>query len=161
MDRVQTGAKQIVIISEAISICILTVVFIFARPIVTAFGLGPEAIEYCTSHVRCVSVCLILFASNFPFLGLFQGANDDQYSTFVATSALAIRVASAYILQVIHAISYPNPHIMDCVVTNHLSIVSFLGMKNAGMILGSGCGTLEITRQTTYLQMAYEFRAYL
>ncbi len=47
MERVQTGAKHTVIISEAISICILTVVFIFARPIVTAFGLGPEAIGYC------------------------------------------------------------------------------------------------------------------
>lgn len=106
MDRVQTGARQTVIISEAISICILTVVFVFARPIVTAFGLGPEAIAYCTSHVRCVALCLILFASYFPFLGLFQGANDALYSTFVATSALAIRVASTYILQVIPAISY-------------------------------------------------------
>jgi len=106
MDRVQTGAKQTVIISEAISICILTAVFLFARPIVTAFGLGPEAIEYCTSHVRCVALCMILFASYFPFLGLFQGANDALYSTFVATSALAIRVASTYILQVIPAISY-------------------------------------------------------
>ena len=106
MDRVQAGARQTVIISEAISICILTVVFIFARPIVTAFGLGPEAIEYCTSHVRCVALCLILFASYFPFLGLFQGANDALYSTFVATSALAIRVVSTYILQVIPAISY-------------------------------------------------------
>lgn len=97
MDRVLAGARQTVIISEAISICILTVVFIFARPIVTAFGLGPEAIEYCTSHVRCVALCLILFASYFPFLGLFQGANDALYSTFVATSALAIRAVSTYI----------------------------------------------------------------
>lgn len=106
MERVQTGAKHTVIISEAISICILTVVFIFARPIVTAFGLGPEAIGYCTSHIRCVAICLILFASYFPFLGLFQGAGDAFYSTLVATSALAIRVASTYILQPIPAISY-------------------------------------------------------
>lgn len=68
--------------------------------------LGPEAIAYCTSHVRCVALCLILFASYFPFLGLFQGANDALYSTFVATSALAIRVASTYLLQPIPAISY-------------------------------------------------------
>ena len=56
--------------------------------------------------MRCVSVCLILFASYFPFLGLFQGANDALYSTFVATSALAIRVASTYLLQPIPAIGY-------------------------------------------------------
>ena len=44
---------------------------------------------------------------------------------------------------------------------NYLSIVNFLGVKNAGMILGAGCGTPEITRQTKYPQMAYEFGASL
>ena len=106
MDRVITGAKHTVIISEIISICILTVVFIFAQPLVTAFGLGQEAIAYCTSHVRFVALCLIPFASYFPLLGLFQGANNAIYLTFVATAALAVRVASTYALQVIPAISY-------------------------------------------------------
>lgn len=43
MERVITGAKHTVIISEAISICILAVVYLFATPIVTAYGLGSEA----------------------------------------------------------------------------------------------------------------------
>ena len=64
-------------------------------------------------------------------------------------------------MALIVAANNPNPHIMDCVVTNYLSIVNFLGVKNAGMILGAGCGTPEITRQTNYLQMAYEFGASL
>lgn len=106
VDRVMTGAKHTVIISEIISICILSVVFIFAKPIVSAFGLGSAAAGYCVSHVRCVAVCLIPFASYFPLLGLFQGANNALYSTFVATSALAVRVISTYILQEIPAISY-------------------------------------------------------
>ena len=37
MDRVMTGAKHTVVISEVISICILAVVFVFTTPIVTAF----------------------------------------------------------------------------------------------------------------------------
>lgn len=53
-----------------------------------------------------VSVCLIPFASYFPLLGLFQGANNALYSTFVATSALAVRVVSTYALQEIPEISY-------------------------------------------------------
>ena len=106
MDRVMTGAKHTVILSEMISVCILAVVFLFAEPIVTAFGLGAEAAGFCAAHVRCVAICLIPFASYFPLLGLFQGANNALYSTFVATSALAIRVASTYILQEIPAISY-------------------------------------------------------
>lgn len=106
IDRVMTGAKHTVIISEIISVCILLVVFVFAKPIVTAFGLGAEAAGYCVSHVRCVAICLIPFASYFPLLGLFQGANDALYSTFVATSALAVRVISTYVFQEIPAVSY-------------------------------------------------------
>lgn len=105
-DRVITGAKQTVIISEAISICIIAAVFVFAVPIVAAFGLGPEAAGYCIAHIRCAALCLILFASYFPLLGLFQGANNAMYSTFVATSALAVRVASTYVLQEIPNIGY-------------------------------------------------------
>ena len=106
LDRVMTGAKHTVIISEIISICILSVIFIFAKPIVAAFGLGSTAAAYCVSHVRCAAICLIPFASYFPLLGLFQGANNALYSTFVATSALAVRVISTYTLQEIPAISY-------------------------------------------------------
>ncbi|MBD5471202.1 MAG: MATE family efflux transporter [Lachnospiraceae bacterium] len=106
LERVMTGAKHTVIISEIISICILSVVFVFAKPIVAAFGLGSAAADYCVSHIRCVAICLIPFASYFPLLGLFQGANNALYSTFVATSALAVRVISTYTLQEIPAISY-------------------------------------------------------
>lgn len=106
MERVITGAKHTVTISEAISICILAVVYLFATPIVTAYGLGSEAAGYCTSHVRCVAICLIPFASYFPLLGLFKGANNALYATFVATSALAIRAISTYALQGIPAIGY-------------------------------------------------------
>ena len=106
IDRVITGAKQTVLMSDLISVCILLAVYIFAKPIVTMFGLGAEAIGYCTAHIRCVAICLLLFASYFPILGLFQGANDALFSTLVATSALAIRVVSTYLLQRIPAISY-------------------------------------------------------
>ena len=106
LDRVKTGAKHTVLISEIVSVCILTVVFIFAKPIVSAFGLGPEAIEYCTAHVRFVALVLPLFASYFPLLGLFQGADNALFSTFVATGALTIRVASTYLFQGIPGVGY-------------------------------------------------------
>ena len=106
LERVKTGAKHTVLISEIISVCILTVVFIFAKPIVTAFGLGPEAVGYCSAHVRFVALCLPLFASYFPLLGLFQGADNALFSTFVATSALTIRVISTYLLQGIPGVGY-------------------------------------------------------
>ena len=106
LDRVKTGAKQTFLISEVVSICILTVVFVFAKPIVAAFGLGPEAIGYCTAHVRFVALCMPIFASYFPLLGLFQGANNALFSTFVATGALTVRVAVTYLLQGVAGIGY-------------------------------------------------------
>ena len=106
VDRVMTGAKHTILISEIISVCILTMVFIFAKPIVTAFGLGREAVGYCTAHVRCVAVCLPLFASYFPLLGLFQGANNALFSTLVATSALTVRAVSTYLFQGIPGVGY-------------------------------------------------------
>lgn len=106
LDRVTTGAKQTVIISEIITVCILTMVFIFATPIVSAFGLGQEAIGYCSAHVRFVALVLPLFASYFPLLGLFQGANNALFSTFAATGALTVRVATTYLFQGIPGVGY-------------------------------------------------------
>lgn len=106
LDRVKTGAKHTVLISEIMSVFILTLVFIFARPIVTAFGLGEEAVDYCTAHVRFVTLCPPLFASYFPLLGLFQGANNALFSTFVATGALTVRVVTTYLFQGIPGVGY-------------------------------------------------------
>ena len=106
LDRVKTGAKQTVLISEIISACILTIVYIFAKPIVTVFGLGPEAAGYCTAHVRFVALVLPLFASYFPLLGLFQGANNALFSTFVATCALTVRAVTTYLFRGIPGVGY-------------------------------------------------------
>ena len=106
IDRVITGAKHTVIISEAASLFILSAVLIFAETIVSAFGLDSQAAGYCTAHIRCVAICLLIFASYFPILGLFQGADNALYSTFVATGALATRVITTYIFQTIPAIGY-------------------------------------------------------
>ena len=106
LDRVMTGAKQTVLISEIITVCISTVACVFAKPVVSAFGLGPEAISYCTSHVRFVALVLPVFAAYFPLLGLFQGANNALFSTFVATGALTVRVATTYLFQGISGVGY-------------------------------------------------------
>lgn len=97
--RVKTGAQATILLCEMISICLALIVFIWAKPLVAAFGLRTQAVSYCTSHIRFVAWCLPIFASYFPLLELFQGANDALFSTFVATMALAIRVSSTYLLQ--------------------------------------------------------------
>lgn len=106
IDRVLKGAKQTIAISEIASCSIAAAAFLFAGPIVSIFGLGPQATAYCVAHVQCVAVCLAVFAAYFLLPGLFQGANDALYSTCVALTALATRVAATYILQEVPQISY-------------------------------------------------------
>ena len=106
LDRVKTGAKQTILLSEIITVCISSVAFVFAKSNVSAFGLGPEAIGYCTSHVRFVALVLPVFAAYFPLLGLFQGANNALFSTFVATGALTVRVVTTYLFQGIPGVGY-------------------------------------------------------
>lgn len=106
LDRVRKGAKQTIVISETASCILATGVLLFAEPIVSIFGLGPQAASFCVAHIQCVAICLAVFAAYFPLLGLFQGANDALYSTCVALTALAIRVAATYILQEVPQISY-------------------------------------------------------
>ena len=105
-ERIIAGARQTIIISEIICMSISAVIYIFAEPIVKAFGLRTEAVAYCTAHVRCVCICLVVFAGYFPLLGLFQGANDAFYSTMVATLVLAVRVLATYTLKEAPAIGY-------------------------------------------------------
>lgn len=59
-------------------------------------------------------------------------------------------------MALIVAANNPNPHIMDGIVMNYLSIVNFLGVQNVGMVLGAGCGTPEITQKSEFPKLAYE-----
>ena len=106
IDRVVKGARQTIIMSEIICMSLSILLYIFAEPIVKAFGLRTEAVAYCTAHVRCACVCLLVFAGYFPLLGLFQGANDAFYSTLVATIVLAIRAIATYALKDVAAVGY-------------------------------------------------------
>ena len=99
LDRIKTGAKQTVILSEIITAMILIIVIVFVGQIVKAFGLGAKAVGYCTEHIRFVAYSLPVFAAYFPLLGLFQGANNALFSTLVATGALTVRVAVTYLLK--------------------------------------------------------------
>ena len=84
IDRVKTGAKHTILISEIISICILTVVFIFAKPIVTAFGLGLEGYRLlrcsCTVSDASPAFVCVLF-STIEFI-----PRCKQYSIFYLCS---------------------------------------------------------------------------
>lgn len=79
-----------------------------------------------------------------------KAAVDRLYS-FLDKMAVQVRKMALLV-----AANNPNPHIMDRIVMNYLSIVNFLSVQNAGMVLATGCGTPELTRKSDFPKLAYE-----
>ncbi|MDE6055587.1 MAG: hypothetical protein K2G55_17935, partial [Lachnospiraceae bacterium] len=80
--------------------------FYFCKTYCDSVWIGTRGCRLLFAHVRFVALCLPLFASYFPLLSLFQGADNALFSTFVATGALTIRAASTYLFQGISGVCY-------------------------------------------------------
>lgn len=98
MDRVIQGAKQVIVLSLLITACISVLVFAFAGQIAGLFGLTEQALFYAVQHLRATAIVMIVLASYYPLLGVFQGAGDGFAATVVATAALTFRVIAVYTL---------------------------------------------------------------
>lgn len=46
---------------------------------------------------------------------------------------------------------------MTALESHYKTLCRYLEMKDQGMILGTGCGTVSMTRNSRFMQMAYEF----
>ena len=98
IERVSKGAKQTFLMSEAVTLILSILVFIFAGRIAHLFNLTDEALAYCITHIRTTALLLPLLAAYFPILGLFQGADNGFKATIVATTALFVRALTTYTL---------------------------------------------------------------
>ena len=119
-----------------------------------AEGKGKCAIDDDMTELRdmILSSDIVVFSTPVYFFSMsaqMKAAIDRMYA-FLGEMSERVKA-----MALIAAANNPNPHIMDVLVANYLSIVSFLGVKNAGMILASGCGTPEATATTEYPAVAY------
>lgn len=106
-------------------------------------------------HLRelILSSEMVVFATPLYFFNMsaqMKTVVDRMYS-FLDKMAVQVKKTALIV-----AANNPNPHIMDCIVMNYLSIVNFLGVQNAGMVLASGCGTPELAKRSTFPKLAYE-----
>lgn len=60
-------------------------------------------------------------------------------------------------MALIVAANNQNEHITDCVVMNYQLVCDYLKIENAGMILATGCGVLELTKNSKFPQEAFAF----
>ena len=99
IDRVRMGVRQTLLISLGMTLCICTLVWVFAENIIELFGLSDQAAQYCLAHLRAVSLVNIILSMYIPLFGVFQGANHSGVPTIVATGALGMRVLVTYLFR--------------------------------------------------------------
>lgn len=96
--RIKQGIKQTVIMSTLTAVILGIITFIFKEQLINIFGVDAKAMNYCLQHLEVASLAIIMFASYFPCLGLYQGVGRGFFATIVATLVLASRIIFAYLL---------------------------------------------------------------
>lgn len=98
-DRVKQGARQAVLMSFLLTLCISALVWVFAENIIRLFKLSEQAMDYCNAHLRTIAFTNIILALYIPLFGVFQGANHGGAATVVAVGALGMRVLTTYLFR--------------------------------------------------------------
>ena len=98
-ERVKKGARQAVMISFLLTLCISALVWLLAENIIGLFKLSEQATVYCNAHLKTIAFINIILALYIPLFGVFQGTNHGGAATFVAVGALGMRVLSTYLFR--------------------------------------------------------------
>ncbi len=98
-ERVKKGARQAVLMSFLLTLCISALVWIFAGNIIGLFKLSEQATVYCNAHLKTIALVNVILALYIPLFGVFQGANHGGAATMVAVGALGMRVLSTYLFR--------------------------------------------------------------
>ena len=99
IENVRRGVRQTFVISLIMTLVISAVVWLFADGIISLFGLGSQALEYCRAHLRTIAFINIILGMYIPLFGVFQASNHGSACTLVATSALSVRVLVTYLFR--------------------------------------------------------------
>ena len=99
LDRVKKGAKQGVLISIIITVCLSFIIYFSADKLAMLFNLSDEALLYCVPHIRTIAFINIILGAYIPLFGVYQGMGHSGFPAIVATCALTARVISVYALR--------------------------------------------------------------
>ena len=97
LDRVKRGFLSAIIMSVVSTVILSILFYIFARPVVSFFGLTGDAMNIGVQQVRFTTMFLWIFAAYMTLGGLLQGAGDTLLMSVATLTALAVRVATGYL----------------------------------------------------------------
>ncbi|MDR1590279.1 MAG: MATE family efflux transporter [Oscillospiraceae bacterium] len=97
LDRVKRGYRHTLLMTVSVSLAVCALLFFFARPIVSFFGLTGKPLDLGVEQVRFVAPCFIIFAVYMTLGGVLQGAGDTVLQSAATLTALAVRVVVGYV----------------------------------------------------------------
>jgi len=97
MERVKQGARQAIVMSLLLTLCISAAVWLLAGDIINLFNLSKQAAIYCHAHIQTIALVNIILSLYIPLFGVFQGANHGGAATVVAIGGLGMRVLTTYL----------------------------------------------------------------
>jgi len=97
LDRVKRGYRTAFVISMSITVVMSALLYIFAAPAVSIFGLYGDALSIAVRQVRFLCLTFWMFSGYITLAGVLQGAGDTLFQSAATVLALVIRVLTAYI----------------------------------------------------------------
>ena len=97
LDRVRRGLRSTLVMSLTTTLVIGTLLFVFARPVITFFGLSGDSLGRGVEQVRFLAFTFLIFATNLCVCGVLQGSGDVLMQSTVTLMALVVRVVLAYV----------------------------------------------------------------
>ena len=97
--RVKQGARQAILMSFLMTLCISGLVWLFTADLISLFGLSDQAALYCNAHIRTIALINVIMSLYIPLFGVFQGTKHGGAATVVAVGALGMRVLATYLFR--------------------------------------------------------------
>ena len=98
LDRVYRGFRMTILMSLSITLVMSLLLYIFAGPVVTIFGLSGYALERGIEQIRYLTKFFWMFSCYITLGGLLQGAGDTVLQSATTLSALCLQIIAAYTL---------------------------------------------------------------
>ena len=107
-DRVRTGRKHARYIMVPTALIISLILWVFARPLVSIFGVEGESLTLGIQHLRFISPFFVIFALYMSSAGILTGSGDVLAAACVTLSVLGVRVAATYIFNYGFHLGFPS-----------------------------------------------------
>ena len=96
LDRVKRGFRATLVMSLSITIVICVLLYVFAKQIVSFFGLTDNALLIGVEQIRYLTMFFWMFSGYITLGGLLQGAGDTVVQSATTLTALAVRIVTGY-----------------------------------------------------------------